>query len=885
MHTVSRKLLLAGVLAFGALTAACGDKVEIVGPPAPVTGVTGVSVSPATATVQQGQSIQLSAIVTADAATAKTVTWASSNTAVATVDATGKVTGVTGGTVTITATSSADASKAAGSAVTVIGTTPAAVPTISIASVTDVNGNPVQLGNVNGQVNVTVNTSGGGTIDIYLAPAANCGSSAIAANDVKVATQLTTSPQPGQITLSFNTAALTASNAPQFPNGNYCVKARLISGSQTVTAANTTPVTLNNVNVFRGSLSFASQTGGPTSAVSSLNGLNYNQGTLTATISPVVFTSASPVALISGYLTRMGEQNGGGSPGVATFTNATVTSGTATVVFPDTAGASASRSIYLYTSTPAGDTLVITSASDAAGNPIAVPNNSAFAIPTAAGVRIDNDYPNNAATTYTVTAPNGYIGSAYTFSSGTGGTAATDNRGGINGVGGVTTTYYVGAAGSTAFATANSCDVTGLTAATTGSSLPNSFSTNANQAKVVVMDALGNKTCRDVPSTFAGGLFGVDKIAPSVSMTTANNGAADLTGYNVTKNFSFIYNDTISGFNPTTPLRGTLLRNFFTAGSGAAADCVIGTYSATAKTCAAAPITVTSNFGTPPAAGGSIEFTGATGVVGYYRVDAVGVDQAGNTSAAVSRLAAFDNVAPTVAAPTQSPSAVAPLGTVTVTSTAADNFDLASSKGRLAYATSATPFASVAGTSFGPNFDATTVTSGSASVALPNVYRGLQTTNGTNVIQAGGAVPTATITVTDVGTNTATSAAATIATTTAKADILVGNTLSATPTSGAPTTSQTSTTITTQVGGLVSDPAFQSQPFAQIDIYKVVGGELALVGNNTLASVTDVGANRTYTYTAAGIPLTAAATNTFYVVGRNAAGDAVISQAITVVNP
>ena len=75
MHTVSRKLLLAGVLAFGALTAACGDKVEIVGPPAPVAGVQNVSVSPQTATVQQGQTIQLSAIVTADAATAKTVTW------------------------------------------------------------------------------------------------------------------------------------------------------------------------------------------------------------------------------------------------------------------------------------------------------------------------------------------------------------------------------------------------------------------------------------------------------------------------------------------------------------------------------------------------------------------------------------------------------------------------------------------------------------------------------------------------------------------------------------------------------------------------------------------------------------------------------------------
>ena len=84
---------------------------------------------------------------------------------------------------------------------------------------------------------------------------------------------------------------------------------------------------------------------------------------------------------------------------------------------------------------------------------------------------------------------------------------------------GGTTTTYVGASASTAFTTANSCDVTGLTAASTGASLANTTATNADQAKVVVADALGNKTCMDVNSTFAGGLFGVDKIAPSIAFT------------------------------------------------------------------------------------------------------------------------------------------------------------------------------------------------------------------------------------------------------------------------------------------------------------------------------------------------------------------------------
>jgi len=886
MHKVSRSLLLAGVLAFGGLTAACDNGTTTVVAPTPVS----VTLTPPSATIPVGTSIQLAVSVTADANTAKTVTYTSSAAGVASVDATGKVTGVSAGTATIIATSTADPSKAAASVITVTGAVIPVQPTIAINSVTNTAGVPVTLSNVSGQINVTVNTSGGGLIEVFLS--SNCTTNSIGATDVAVASQQATSAQPGTVTLSFNTAQLTTATppAPRFVNGNYCVKARLTNGTQVVVATNTVPLTLNNPNAFTGTLAFASQTGGPTTAVSSLNGLNYNQGTLTATLNPVIFTGSSPAVFISGYLTRNGEQGGGASPGNAAFTNAAVASGVATIVFTDTASFpsfAGVNSISQYTSLPAGDTLYITSATDASGNPITV-GTSGIAVTGASGVRIDNDVPSTVGATYVVTAPNGYVGGAYAFASGIGGTPAADTRGGVQGVGGVTSTFYIGAAGAPAFAgaagTKAACDITGLTAAATAAQLNNSFSTSANQAKVIVRDALGNLYCQNVASSFAGGLFGVDKIAPSVTMTTANNGAADVTGYNATKNFSFIYNDTISGFNPTTPLRGTLTRNFFTNGTGAAADCVIGTYSATPKTCAAAPITVTSNFGTPPAAGGSIEFTGATAVVGYYTVNAVAVDQALNVSTSVQRTAAFDNVAPTVSAATQA-APVVPLGTVTVSATAADNFDLASSKGRLTYAT-ALPFASVAGTSFGPNFDATLVTSGTATVALPNVYRGLQSVTAGDVIQANSAAPTATITVTDVGTNTATSAALPITTTTAATNVLVaGNTFAATPTSTAPTTSQTSTTLTVRVGGLVSDPAFQSQPFAQIDIYKVVGGELVLVGTNTLASVTDVGTARTYTYTSAGVALTAAATNTFYVVGRTAAGDAVISNAITVTNP
>ncbi|HEV7992243.1 MAG TPA: Ig-like domain-containing protein [Gemmatimonadaceae bacterium] len=895
MHKFSRTLLVAGVLAFGTLSAACGDKVTVGGGSGQ--GVQLVTVTPPSATIAVGESIILSGQVTADAASAKTVTWSSSNQAVASVDQAGKVTGVKAGTASITATSTADASKAASSVITVAaggGPTP---PQVSISTVNQ-GGAPAILTNVANQLDVTLLATGGaGTIELFLAPQANCSSNTIAATDVRVAQQTTVASQSGPITLSFNTAAVT-NNKAQFPNGQYCIKSRLTTAVGTAVATNIVPLTLNNANTFAGTLTFVSQTGGPTSAVSSINGLNYNQGTLTATITPVIFTTASPVALISGSLSLNGEQAGAPAPGAITFTNLAVTNGVATIVFTDTALVG-SNSIFQYTSLPGGDNLTINSATDAAGNPITV---GAGTVTGATGVRIDNDIPLNAGATYTVNAPNGYVGSAYLFSSGTAGTAAADTRGGVNGVGGVTTTYYVGAAGSTAFTTPNSCDVTALTAATSGSSLANTVNTTTDAVKVVVSDALGNKVCQDVVVTTNVGptaTFGVDKIAPNAVATTLNNGAANATGYTTgsAKNFSFIYNDSGSaGFSITQPLTGTLIRNAFSAVVATAADCQLGTYNATAKTCVSAPITITNTFGTPPNAGGSVNMTngtaGAAGSSAYYTITVTPVDQAGNVGPVVTRIAAYDTIAPTIATPA-SPAAIVPLASATLSGAATDNLDLATSKGDLVFATAPFPIQGPAPTSFGALFDATLVKSATASVTLPNVYRGLQSTTA-GVIAANAALPTGTITVTDVGTNAVTSTAAAIPTTTASTNILQSTavTIAVTPTSAAPATTQASTILTYNLSGAATDIPFQSQPFSALDLYKVVGGELVLVStkptttvNDYTTTTTNAGATRVYTYTLPGVALTAAATNTFYVVGVTAAGDAVISPAIVVTNP
>lgn len=84
--------------------------------------VTGVSVSPTSASLAVGGTQQLTATVSPADATNKTVSWSSSNTSVATVNAGGLVTGVAAGSATITVTTQ-DGARTASSAITVSSST------------------------------------------------------------------------------------------------------------------------------------------------------------------------------------------------------------------------------------------------------------------------------------------------------------------------------------------------------------------------------------------------------------------------------------------------------------------------------------------------------------------------------------------------------------------------------------------------------------------------------------------------------------------------------------------------------------------------------------------------------------------------------------------
>ena len=100
---------------------------------APATvAVTGVTVAPATLTLEVGQTGALTATVAPATATNKAVTWTSSVPAIATVDASGTVKGIATGTATITV-KTADGGKTATCAVTVKA---AAAPAVKVTGIT-----------------------------------------------------------------------------------------------------------------------------------------------------------------------------------------------------------------------------------------------------------------------------------------------------------------------------------------------------------------------------------------------------------------------------------------------------------------------------------------------------------------------------------------------------------------------------------------------------------------------------------------------------------------------------------------------------------------------------------------------------------------------------
>ncbi len=214
---------------------------------APTCVVSSVVVTPGSADMVLGQTIQASAAVNGTAQCATTVNWTSLTPAVASVHPTsGLITALTAGSAVIKATSTADASKAGTSAITVRIPEPAK---LSIQSVT-AGGLPINLGNVLGQIEVALNVDNGekvlDRVDVLV------GGLVVASQTfTSAAPAAAPSAAPVTVVQNVNTRQLAQVGGslfiPVIFNGQTAVTANLyVVGSSTPIASNAVPVLMNN---------------------------------------------------------------------------------------------------------------------------------------------------------------------------------------------------------------------------------------------------------------------------------------------------------------------------------------------------------------------------------------------------------------------------------------------------------------------------------------------------------------------------------------------------------------------------------------------------------------------------------------------------------------
>ncbi len=261
--------------------------------------VRSVVVSPGSIALQVGSTLALGASVVADASvTIRTVSWSSSDSSIAKVNASGIVTAVGAGTTTIVATATADPTVKGMATVTVTPAPPPPVPTIGIvgATTTSCSGSqcsevPADLQNfgtgsalpgATGQliVSLAIDTKGL-SIKSYGA-SLKCGLDSV--------TTVQTSIGSTKLTL-VTTAFDAATGVPAAHNGSCALTASL---APTTGATQTTPpqsVVLNNAD---GAVVTTATTGPASTDVS---GLSWESGSVTLSALPVLYSRRRPASI------------------------------------------------------------------------------------------------------------------------------------------------------------------------------------------------------------------------------------------------------------------------------------------------------------------------------------------------------------------------------------------------------------------------------------------------------------------------------------------------------------------------------------------------------------------------------------------------------------
>jgi hypothetical protein len=302
MKKLHRTALVAGMLAFG--VAACGDDVTVVEPTPPPPPPLSVTLTPSNAKWWWARWPTLPSAFRVGLMGA-TASWtcASSNTGVATVATTDsgcRATGVAAGSASITATvTKGNQSSNAGAQLTVSSRRPTRAQ-VSIFSINDAAGAPVDLDDVTGQVNAVMNlTPNDETVtelqlvvvdeatETETVVASQVFATAVFAQDEDEAAEATQ-----QITLSFNTSRFDLDEeagiaVPRHLNGDKRISARVFTvqaGDASPSAVNTVAATFNNQDRFITTV----ETDGNTAMDS--DGLLWKSGALTVQAWPLLYS-------------------------------------------------------------------------------------------------------------------------------------------------------------------------------------------------------------------------------------------------------------------------------------------------------------------------------------------------------------------------------------------------------------------------------------------------------------------------------------------------------------------------------------------------------------------------------------------------------------------
>ncbi|MGQ0540056.1 MAG: beta strand repeat-containing protein [Gemmatimonadaceae bacterium] len=1002
MQKLTRSLLAFGVLAG---LAACGDDVSIVDPKV-TPAVTGITVSPSSATLVVGATAQLSAVVTTnDPSVATTVTWASSNTAVATVSSTGLVTAVTAGSATVTATSTANTTFRAGAQITVeagvrsvrvspdnaivptgstlqlvanvdaaagvartvtwtssnaavatVGSTTGVVTgvsrgtatiiaastvsptvtgaaaitvrdpvpaTVSISSITTgATFIPVNVNNVFGQIEVTLNVDPGDSritrVEVLI-DGNVAGSQAFSTTrNIELAlSHVFANVEAAPVTISINTAVFSATTGvPTFFNGPRQLSARAILATGAQVATPSQQLVFNNANTLIATQTFT----GTTATASNAAGFVFKRGGLSVSILPVIYNQGQSIAA-----------GGTASFGSGACDAAGVGTRTVALVAP-AAGSSAFTATFSSTATPAGagnvtnyefnscgifnatGEVVTVTAADNNGNTLfaaAVPANAATL-----GTRLDNRAPG--APTFMANPnirQNGWLNAAVGL---TGlNTSLTDNDWLVNGAADAGVGGYVRLLRTGAGPTVNAAIA--ATASATPTLPAPTLNNNDLCAVISAADLLGNESARPASGTVCTSpppvasstpvlaqhlSFGVDIAAPTIAFSGGLASQARLNGATVGTEFQVAVTDTgavgNSGMLSTSAVRGTVqIRN-----ATSAAICFVGTV--VLGVCTPVSVNAAPPFPLVPT---TTVAAATTPNLGYFTYVAFSQDAAGNQSGTVTRVIAYDPAANVPSLTTALFNTPLSGATATFNANASDNFDLRDVTYRLSYA------GGIGGPILYPvvvlnTFDAATLVNSNvaAGITINGFMRQLENVTANNPVTVGGQFKptnlagiardqannqsaTANTPIPAASVTTGVSYLAAAAPQLIRSWAITAPSVATNVSTGATTPAANPLSVTLTIDAFGPTATF-TNPFTRVDMYAVLAGDLVQIGTASFVGTTDDGSafGRRHRYTFTWTPGTAfgVGVQTLFAIGVNANGDALVTLGnalITTTNP